>query len=93
MRFALHGRTCCPARAVPDSARSLRPGGVSFFASSAESVGEFRLGKRAQGVKEGDFDAFFGAKTIRLSDGQFGFVVETLDSARGDGPLGAKPIE
>ena len=64
-----------------------------FWASLAESMGESRLGKFTQSVKEGDLDALFGAKAIGLSHGQFGFVVEALHSTRGDGTLGAEPVE
>ncbi len=55
---------------------------VALSASLAESVGEFRLGKFAKGVKQDDFDALFGAKAIGLSHGQFGFVVKALHNAR-----------
>jgi Bacterial Ig domain/Bacterial cadherin-like domain len=51
-------------------------------ASSAEFVGEFWGGKFAEGVKEGELNAWFGAKAVGLSHGQFHFVVETLHDAR-----------
>ena len=66
---------------------------VSKDASSAESVGEKWLGKFAEAVKQGDFNALFGAKAIGLSDRQFGFVVEALHNARGYGPFSAEPVQ
>ena len=65
----------------------------TLYASSAESVGKFWLGKAAESVKEGDLHALFGTKAICFSDGQFRFVVQTLHRAGGNRPFGTKPIE
>ena len=51
------------------------------WASSAESVGRFRLGKFSELMKQCDLDGFKLFEAIRFSHGQFGFVVEALDYA------------
>ena len=55
---------------------------MAFSASSAESVGTFRLRQPAKCVKQRDFDAFCRSEAVRFSDGQFCLAVETLDNAR-----------
>jgi hypothetical protein len=44
-------------------------------------------------MKQGDFHAMEGTKSVGFSDAQFGLVVETLHDAAGDGPFGAEPIQ
>jgi hypothetical protein len=41
----------------------------TFSASSAESVGTFRLRQPAKCVKQRDFDAFWCLEAVRFSDG------------------------
>ena len=42
---------------------------------------------------EGDLDGAEGAETIGSSGGELGLVVEALDGAAGDRPLGPEPVE
>jgi len=42
---------------------------------------------------QGGFEGFVGAKTTRLSDGQFGVGVHALYGAGGDLPFGNEPVE
>ena len=54
---------------------------VEFFASSAESVGRFGLGKFSELMKQCDLNGFKLFEAVRFSHGQFGFVVEAFDNA------------
>ena len=42
---------------------------------------------------QGEFVGSVGFEAVRFSEGQFGFAVETLDSARGMHPTGAEPVQ
>jgi len=44
-------------------------------------------------VKQREFDALWGAKAVRFSDGQFRFAIESFDNAGGNRAPGVKPIE
>jgi hypothetical protein len=44
-------------------------------------------------AKVSNFDGFVHPKTIRLSHGQFAFVVQTLNRARRNGPASMKPVQ
>ncbi len=65
---------------------------VYEIASSAESVGEFRLGQSAKGMIQADFHGVAGAKIHRFSGGRFCLVVEPFDNAAGKLALGSKPV-
>jgi hypothetical protein len=66
---------------------------VEKFGSSAESVGSFGFRSLTQRMVQGDFEAAIGPKPVRLSGGQFRFVVEPLDDGSRNLPAGAKPIQ
>jgi len=65
-----------------DRALSGQQNNRTFLASSAESVGTFRLRQPAKCVKQGDLDAFVRPEPIRSSVSQFCLAVETFDSGR-----------
>src|SRR2546421_7266806 len=67
--------------------------GITFLASSAESVGRFRFWKFSQRVIESDFHGSKGTKTIGSSSYHSNFVVETLHGARRDLAFGAEPVQ
>ena len=62
------------------------------YASSAESVGEFRFRQSAKGMIQADFHGVAGAKMHRLSGGRFCLVVEPFYKAGGKLARGSKPV-
>ena len=62
------------------------------YASSAESVGEFRFRQSAKGMIQADFHGVAGAKMHRLSGGRFCLVVEPLYKAAAKLARGSKPV-
>ena len=63
------------------------------FGSSAESVGDFGLGKVAKGMIEGDLEGSEGPKAVCFSGSEFQLVVEALHSACGNGAASTGPVE
>src|SRR3989304_5977075 len=63
------------------------------FGSSAESVGEFRLGKAAKAVIEGDFDGAVGAESVGSFRDDTHLAVEALDRTDRELASGAEPVE
>src|SRR5688500_1577829 len=66
---------------------------VYLFASSAESVGYFRLWKPPECVIQGYFHGFEGPKAIRSSGHHSNFVVQTLDGAGRNLAFGPEPVQ
>ena len=64
-----------------------------FLASSAEFVGEFGFGQIPKSVIQRGFDDVIAPKSVRLSHGEFCFVVEPLHNSSGYLTFCAKPIE
>jgi hypothetical protein len=56
-------------------------------------VGGFGLGNLAKGVIESEFQDAVGAKPVRFSHGDFGFVVQALDDAAGNELLRSEIVE
>ena len=99
---AIVGLTPCPqpAPATPPGSRldgagpfSLPGGGVSWSASSAESVGEFWFGQVAKCVIQSDFQCPGGAEPIRPFGDHSGLSVEAFDNATGELPPGSEPVQ
>src|SRR5690606_18483741 len=65
---------------------------VYIFASSAESVGEFRLGQRAESMVQSDFCTVIGPKAEGFSGRQFCLAVKSLHDAAGELAFGPEPV-
>ena len=67
--------------------------GVTTWASSAESVGEFWFGQVAKCVIQSDFQCPGGAEPRRPFGDHSGLSVEAFDNATGELPPGSEPVQ
>jgi len=99
-RFAKYGLTLHPEKTRlvqfgrPALEKAEREGTKpDTFASSAKSVGEFRLRKSAKYMIKRQFCDPERSKTVGFSHGHFDLVVQTLDNAAGELLLGVEIVQ